>query len=52
MSLQVTNEKLNLCSEMVQILRSHLDERHSLRLEWAIVALIAIEVVPSFLLEN
>ena len=41
---QVTNEKLNMCSEMVEILRSHLNERHSLRLEWAIVALIAIEV--------
>eukprot|EP00112_Aurelia_sp_Birch-Aquarium-sp1_P019649 Seg4906.1_Seg4906.3 transcript_id=Seg4906.1_Seg4906.3/GoldUCD/mRNA.D3Y31 product="Required for meiotic nuclear division protein 1-like" protein_id=Seg4906.1_Seg4906.3/GoldUCD/D3Y31 len=42
---KVTNEKLNMCSEMVEILRSHLNERHSLRLEWAIVALIAIEVV-------
>ncbi|XP_065054913.1 required for meiotic nuclear division protein 1 homolog isoform X1 [Rhopilema esculentum] len=42
---KVTNEKLNLCSEMVEILRSHLDDRHSLRVEWAIVALIAIEVL-------
>eukprot|EP00794_Sanderia_malayensis_P014019 gene14019-15477_t len=42
---KVTNEKLNLCSEMVEILRSHLNEQHSLRLEWAIIALIAIEVV-------
>ena len=37
---------------MVQILRSHLDERHSLRLEWAIVALIAIEVISNYLLKN
>jgi len=42
---KVTNEKLNLCAEMVEILRSHLGERHSLRLEWAIIALIAIEVI-------
>lgn len=42
---KVTNEKLNLCSEMVEILRNDLNEQHSLRLEWAIIALIAVEVI-------
>ena len=38
------NEKLNLCSELVELLRSHLNEEHSHRLEWMIIILITIEV--------
>ena len=38
------NEKLNLCSELVELLRSHLNEEHSHRLEWMIIVLISIEV--------
>ncbi|KAL9982023.1 hypothetical protein ACROYT_G010804 [Oculina patagonica] len=42
---RVMNEKLNHCSEMVELLRTHLSEKHSFRLEWGIIALIAVEVV-------
>ena len=41
------NEKLNHCSEMVELLRTHLSEKHSFRLEWGIIALIAVEVCTS-----
>lgn len=41
---KVMNEKLNHCSEMVELLRTHLSEKHSFRLEWGIIALIAVEV--------
>jgi len=43
----VMNEKLNHCSEMVELLRTHLSEKHSFRLEWGIIALIAVEVWTS-----
>ncbi|KXJ27923.1 required for meiotic nuclear division protein 1 homolog [Exaiptasia diaphana] len=42
---KVMNEKLNHCSELAELLRSHLSERHSNTLEWGIIALIAIEVI-------
>ncbi|XP_020628889.1 required for meiotic nuclear division protein 1 homolog [Orbicella faveolata] len=42
---RVMNEKLNHCSEMVELLRTHLSEKHSFRLEWGIIALITVEVV-------
>ncbi len=42
---RVTNEKLNHCSELVELMRTHLSERHSLKLEWMIILLIAVEVV-------
>ena len=42
---RVMNEKLNLCSEMMEMLRSHLEERHTHRLEWMIIALITLEVI-------
>jgi len=38
------NEKLNHCSELAELLRSHLSERHSNRLEWGIITLVAMEV--------
>jgi len=41
------NEKLNHCSEMVELLRTHLSEKHSFRLEWGIIALITVEVWSS-----
>ena len=44
---KVMNEKLNHCSEMVELLRTHLSEKHSFRLEWGIIALIAVEVWTS-----
>jgi len=42
--LQVMNEKLNLCVELVSILSSHLSDRHHIRLEWMIIILIMVEV--------
>lgn len=42
---RVMNEKLNHCTEMVELLRTHLSEKHSFRLEWGIIALIAVEVL-------
>ena len=44
---KVMNEKLNHCSEMVELLRTHLSEKHSFRLEWGIIALITVEVWSS-----
>ncbi|RDD44753.1 Required for meiotic nuclear division protein 1-like protein [Trichoplax sp. H2] len=41
---KVMNEKLNHCTELAELLRTHLSEKHSLRLEWGIIGLIAIEV--------
>lgn len=42
---KVMNEKLNLCTELVEMLRSHLNDEHSHRLEWMIIVLIAIEIL-------
>ena len=38
-------EMMNHCSEIVDLLRTHLNERHSFRLEWGIIILILIEVI-------
>lgn len=38
------NEKLDYASGIVEVLRELLSERHSLRLEWIIIVLIAVEV--------
>ncbi|XP_071790351.1 required for meiotic nuclear division protein 1 homolog [Asterias amurensis] len=42
---RVTNEKLNHCSELVELVRTHLSEHHSLKLEWMIILLILVEVI-------
>lgn len=42
---RVMNEKLNHCFELVELLSSHLNDQHHIRLEWMIIALIMIEVV-------
>ncbi|XP_014208628.1 required for meiotic nuclear division protein 1 homolog [Copidosoma floridanum] len=41
---RVTNEKINHCVELVELLSSHLSDRHHVRLEWMIIALIMVEV--------
>ncbi|TNN53316.1 Required for meiotic nuclear division protein 1 [Liparis tanakae] len=41
--VNVVNEKLEHCSQLTDLMRSHLSEKHSLRLEWMIIILIAIE---------
>lgn len=42
--MQVMNERLNHCVELVSILSSHLSDRHHVRLEWMIIVLIMVEV--------
>uniref|UniRef100_A0A8C5DQG6 DUF155 domain-containing protein n=1 Tax=Gouania willdenowi TaxID=441366 RepID=A0A8C5DQG6_GOUWI len=43
--VNVVNEKLEHCTQLTDLMRSHLSEKHSLRLEWMIVFLITIEVL-------
>ncbi|XP_068195107.1 required for meiotic nuclear division protein 1 homolog isoform X2 [Antennarius striatus] len=43
--VKVVNEKLIHCGELTDLMRSHLNEKHSLRLEWMIVILITIEIL-------
>jgi uncharacterized Rmd1/YagE family protein len=40
----VLNKKLDYCHELVDVLASHAVAQHSSRLEWIIIALIAIEI--------
>lgn len=42
--LQVMNEKINHCVELVELLSSHLSDKHHIRLEWMIIVLIMVEV--------
>lgn len=42
--MQVMNEKINHCVELVELLSSHLSDRHHVRLEWMIIVLIMVEV--------
>ncbi|KAF2728265.1 DUF155-domain-containing protein [Polyplosphaeria fusca] len=46
--IKVLNEKIGFAQEIAGVLRESLSEKHSLRLEWAIIALIAVEVVLEF----
>eukprot|EP00062_Callorhinchus_milii_P009687 gi/632953762/ref/XP_007892600.1/ PREDICTED: required for meiotic nuclear division protein 1 homolog isoform X1 [Callorhinchus milii] len=43
--VKVINEKLQHCTELTDLMRNHLSEKHGLRLEWMIVILITIEVL-------
>ncbi|XP_075066311.1 required for meiotic nuclear division protein 1 homolog [Mixophyes fleayi] len=43
--VKVINEKLQHCTELTDLMRNHLNEKHALRLEWMIVILITIEVM-------
>ena len=38
------NKRLDYANELASVLRSHLSERHGLKLEWGIIILIAVEV--------
>ncbi|XP_069679404.1 required for meiotic nuclear division protein 1 homolog isoform X1 [Periplaneta americana] len=46
---RVMNEKLNHCLELVELLSTHLSDRHHTRLEWMIIILIMVEVVFEFI---
>lgn len=41
----VMNEKLNNCCELMTLLAGHMNDRHHIRLEWMIIALITVEVL-------
>ncbi|KAH7393802.1 hypothetical protein DE146DRAFT_616436 [Phaeosphaeria sp. MPI-PUGE-AT-0046c] len=43
--IRTLNEKIGFSQEIANVLREQLSEKHGLRLEWAIIALIAVEVV-------
>lgn len=38
------NEKLNHCVELIELLTTHLSDKHHTRLEWMIIILIMVEV--------
>lgn len=38
------NEKLNHCIELIELLSTHLSDKHHIRLEWMIIVLIMVEV--------
>ena len=38
------NEKLSLCCDLMDILVTHLNDKHHVRLEWMIIILIMVEV--------
>lgn len=40
----VMNEKLNHCIELMELLSTHLNDKHSTKLEWMIIILIMVEV--------
>ncbi|EQL28904.1 hypothetical protein BDFG_08398 [Blastomyces dermatitidis ATCC 26199] len=42
--IRVLNEKMDYAQEIASVLRERLSETHGLRLEWIIIALIAVEV--------
>lgn len=42
--LQVMNEKINHCVALIELLSSHLSDKHHVRLEWMIILLIMVEV--------
>lgn len=39
------NEKINHCVELLELLSTHLSDKHSTRLEWIIIILILVEVI-------
>ena len=43
--IKTLNEKMNYAQEIASVLRQHLSEAHSVRLEWIIILLIAVEVI-------
>lgn len=46
---KVMNERLNYCSELIDLLGNHMNDKHHTRLELMIIALIMIEVILEFI---
>ncbi|XP_045466150.1 required for meiotic nuclear division protein 1 homolog isoform X1 [Harmonia axyridis] len=42
---KVMNEKINHCVELIELLSTHLSNKHSTRLEWIVILLILVEVI-------
>ncbi|KAJ3290231.1 hypothetical protein HDU79_003436 [Rhizoclosmatium sp. JEL0117] len=42
--IAIFNKKLDYANELAEVLRNHLHEEHSLKLEWAIIVLISVEI--------
>ncbi|KAK9880636.1 hypothetical protein WA026_011876 [Henosepilachna vigintioctopunctata] len=42
---KVMNEKINHCVELIELLSSHLSDKHHTRLEWMVILLILTEVI-------
>ena len=43
--IAVFNKKLDYANEVAEVLRNHLHEQHSLKLEWCIIILISVEIM-------
>ncbi|XP_026292537.1 required for meiotic nuclear division protein 1 homolog [Frankliniella occidentalis] len=46
---RVMNEKISHCAGLVELVSSHLSDKHHIRLEWMIIVLIMVEVGFEFL---
>ncbi|KAL2918783.1 hypothetical protein HK105_201617 [Polyrhizophydium stewartii] len=42
--IAIFNKKLDYANEVAEVLRNHLHEQHSLKLEWCIIILISVEI--------
>lgn len=47
--ISTLNKKMDYAEKMAELLRSHLNESHMFRLEWAIIVLVGFEVINSVL---
>ncbi|KAJ3283474.1 hypothetical protein HK104_010353 [Borealophlyctis nickersoniae] len=45
----IFNKKLDYANELAEVLRNHLHEQHSLKLEWCIIILISVEICFEFI---
>ncbi|PRD37884.1 UNVERIFIED_CONTAM: Required for meiotic nuclear division protein 1-like protein [Trichonephila clavipes] len=41
---KVMNERLSYCSELIDLLGNHMNDKHHVRLEWMIIILIMVEI--------
>lgn len=46
--IKVLNDKIGFAQEITDVLRESLSEKHGIRLEWAIIVLIAVEGALEF----
>ncbi|CAK9296766.1 unnamed protein product [Gordionus sp. m RMFG-2023] len=46
---KIMNEQLNHCFDIINLLKSYLNDKHHIRLEWMIIILICVEVILGLL---